>query len=209
MFGLFDTRVEAINKTIRVEAQRVLPHESLFVHRDLERCLCQDLSPILGLLAFDQLSHSYILDSQLQVVHLRVEKHDFGILDFLGLKLVKGGGNPGIVHRQALMLPEVFLLLLELFHERVLLVEEKLLSRALDQHTVDFLGQEENVVERACRLNLGHLEVKLLDSLVKRRLLAKINKVIPFENFDDGVRNEAKVHLELFITHENALVVDD
>ena len=143
------------------------------------------------------------------MVHLRVEKHDFGILDFLGLKLVKGGGNLGVVHRQALMLPVVFLLLLELFHERVLLVEEKLLSRLLEQHTVDFLGQEEYVVERAWRLDPIHIEFKLQDRLFKRRNLAKIDKVIPFENFDDGVRNEAKVHLELLLTHENALVVDD
>ena len=129
--GIFDGRVEAIDKTIRGHARRVLPHKSLFIYRDLKRYLCQDFPPILGLLAFDQLSHSYILDSQLQVVHLRVEKHDFVILDFLGLKLVKGFGNNGVVHRQTLMLPVVFLRLLKLFHEHVLLVEEKFLPLSL------------------------------------------------------------------------------
>ena len=143
------------------------------------------------------------------MVHLRVEKHDFVILDFLGLKRVKGFGNNGVVHRQTLMLPVVFLRLLKLFHEHVLLVKEKLLSRALDQLTVDFLGQEEHVVERAWRMDPGHLDFKLINSLLKRRNLAKVHNVVPIENFDDGLRNEAKVHLEPFCPSENALVVDD
>ena len=209
LLGLIDGFIEAIDKTIRGEARSVLPTKSLFIHRALERYLCQDFSPILGLLAFDQLSHSYILDSQLQVVHLRVVKHNFVILDFLGLKLVKGFGNNGVVHRQTLMLSVVFLCLLKLFHEHVLFVEKKLLSRALDQLTVDFLGQKEHVVERAWRSEPGHLDFKLINSLLKRRLLAKLDNVIPIENFDDGLRYEAKVHLEPFCPLENALVVDD
>ena len=143
------------------------------------------------------------------MVHLRVEKHDFVILDFLGLKRVKGLGNNGVGHRQTLMLPVVFLRLLKLFHEHVLLVEEKLLSRALDQLTVDFLGQEEHVVERAWRIDPVHLDFKLINSFLKRRLLAKVYNVVPIENFDDGLRNEAKVHLEPICPSENALVVDD
>ena len=161
----------------------------------------------------DQLSHSYVLDSQLQVVHLRVEEHDFVILNLLGLQLVKGGSNLGVVHIQALMLLVVLLLLLKLFHEHVLLVEEKLLSRTLDQLTVDFLGEREDVVERAGSLDPVHLDIKFLDRLVKLRLFAKLFKVVPFENFDYGVGNEAKVHLELwsglFFLTEDALVVDD
>ena len=95
-------------------------------------CLSQGFPPILALLAIDQLSHSYVLDSKFQVVHLRVEKHDFVILDLLSLKLVEGGGNLGVVHVQALMLLVVPLLLLELLHEHVLLVKEKFLPLTLD-----------------------------------------------------------------------------
>ena len=159
------------------------------------------------------------------MVHLRVEKHDFVILDFLGLKLVKGFGNNGVVHRQTLMLPVVFLRLLKLFHEHVLLVEEKLLSRAFDQLTVDFLGQGEDVVERAICLDPVHLDYKLLDSLIKFRQLAETFNVFPVENLDHGIGYEPQIDLELLgpwleytlmeflqvdvVFLEDTLVVDD
>ena len=143
------------------------------------------------------------------MVHLSVEKHDFAILNFLGLKLVKRLSNLGVIHRQACMLLMVFFLLLKLFHEYVLLVKKKLLSRALDQLTVDFLGQSEDVVERAWRLDSFHLDLKPQDFLIKRRLRAKFFKVYPSENFDNNVRNKANVHLKQLFLLEDALVVDD
>ena len=147
------------------------------------------------------------------MVHLRVEKLDFVILNFLGLKPVKGGSNLGVVHMHAMLLRVDFLPHLKLKHKHVLPFEEKLLSRTLDQLTVDFLGEREDVVERAGSLDPVHLDIKFLDWLVKLRLPAKLFNVVPFENFDYGVGNEAKVHLELwrilFFLTEDALVVDD
>ena len=63
ILGLLDARVEALDKTVRGQARRVLPQEVLLFLGNSQRYLGQSLPPVLAYLACDEFSHSYVLDT--------------------------------------------------------------------------------------------------------------------------------------------------
>ena len=105
------------------------------------------------------------------------------------LKVLELLGDLDVIHIEALILPVPVLLLLEFFHECVLLAEEHLLTSAINQLLVDLLGQGENVVERS-DLQASNLHVETLNVLVKLRVLVlnrlQVRKLQLFDHRFDG-----------------------
>ena len=114
----------------------------------------------------DQLPDSDVLHAQLKMVHLGHEVDDLLVREFVLLDLLECLCDLWVVHVQALVLFVPVLLLLQSFHQHVLLVEKQTLTVAVNKGGVYFLGKYEDVVERLGS-NAGNLQIEFLDDLVQ------------------------------------------
>lgn len=136
-----------------------------------------------------------------EVDHLLVSK------DVL-LKLLEGLGNLNVVHVKALVLLVVVLLLLERLHQLILLTKEHLLTSLFEKSGVDFLGEDQDIVER-CNWQFSNFELESLDSFAKILVpILNLCEAAQAEGLDDGLGGEAEGDLRVCF-HEHVLVVDD
>ena len=103
------------------------------------------------------------------MVHLGHEVDDLQVREFVLLDLLECLCDLWVVHVQALVLFVPVLLLLQSFHQHVLLVEKQTLTVAVDKGGVYFLGEDKDVVERLGS-NAGNLQIEFLDDLVQSRV---------------------------------------
>ncbi len=114
----------------------------------------------------NHLHHGDVLDAKLQVTELRHEVDHLLVSEELLLDLLQSLGDLLVIHVQAVILLMVIFLLLQSLHELVLLIKEHALTSTIDKVLVDFLGEDEDVVEGS-RWDPCNLHLVLLDGLVQ------------------------------------------
>ena len=212
--GFGNLVTKTCEKAIRSPIMICLLHERRFrgiLQYKLLDHISQSLADVCSLLLclnHEELRDSGVLYSKLKMVHLSVELDYLLIFKSLFLDFLQGYGDVDIVHFETLILLVPFFLLLELFHETFLLAKEHLLTSALYHHGVNFLGQDENVVERGLR-NACHFHLKLPNGPIN--LAVHIHESIDSvhaEFLDVRLLGESHSDLRLIIA-ENSLKVDD
>lgn len=147
------------------------------------------------------------------MVHLGVEMDYLLIFKSLFLDFLQGYGDVDVIHFETLILLVPFFLLLEFFHETFLLAKEHFLASTLNHHGVNFLGQDENVVERGLR-DACHFHLKLPNGPINLavHISESIDSVLA-EFLDVRLLGESHSDFRdwsvVVVASENGLKVDD